>query len=56
LAGASLGDESFSCLDYADDVVVLAEMLEVQIMNPDRIHETKKISADDEKQSEKRKR
>ena len=27
--GASLGDEFFSDLDYADDVALLAEMLEV---------------------------
>ena len=30
--GASLGDESFSDLDYADDVVLLAEVLEVLIL------------------------
>jgi len=33
LAGASLGDESFADLDYADDVAVLAEMLEVHILS-----------------------
>jgi len=32
LAGASHGDESFSDLDYADDVALLAEMLEVLIL------------------------
>jgi len=32
----------------------IAKHLAVQIMNPDRIHETQKFSADDEKQSEKR--
>jgi len=34
----------------------IAKRLAVQIMNPDRIHETKKFSADNEKQSEKGKR
>jgi len=32
LAGASLVNESFSDLDYADDVALLAEMLEVLIL------------------------
>ena len=30
--GASLGDESFSHLDYADDVALLAQMLVVLIL------------------------
>ena len=30
--GASLGDESFSDLDYADDVALLAEMLKALIL------------------------
>jgi len=34
----------------------IAKRLAVQITNPDRIRETKKFSADDEKQSETRKR
>jgi hypothetical protein len=33
LAGAYLSDESFSDLDYADDVALLAEMLEVLILS-----------------------
>jgi len=32
LAGASLGDESISDLNYADDVALLAEILEVIIL------------------------
>jgi len=32
----------------------IAKRLAVQIMNPDRMHETKKFSADDEQQSETR--
>jgi len=32
LAGASLDNESFSDLAYADDVALLAEMLEVLIL------------------------
>ena len=32
-SGASLGDESFTDLDYADDVALLAEMLEVLILS-----------------------
>jgi len=33
LAGASLGDESFSDLDYADEVTLFAEILGVLIMS-----------------------
>jgi len=33
LAGASLGNECFSDLDYADDVAFLAEILEVLILS-----------------------
>jgi len=32
-AGASLGDETFSDLDYADDGALLAKMLEVLILS-----------------------
>lgn len=39
LAGATLGDEVFSDLDYADDVALLAEMLEVLILSLDIMHE-----------------
>jgi len=33
LTGASLGDESLSDLDYADDIALIAEMLEVLILS-----------------------
>jgi len=33
MAGASLGNESFSDLDYADDIALLVEMLEVLILS-----------------------
>jgi len=36
---ASLGDESFSDLDYADDVALFAEMLEVLILLLDIIQD-----------------
>jgi len=39
-----------------DAKIAFAKRLAVQIMNPDRIHETKKVSTDDETQSEKGKR
>jgi len=39
----------------AIEKTVIAKRLIVQILNPNKMHETKKFSADSEKQSEKRK-
>jgi len=41
--------------DNVNAKIAIVKCLAVQIKNPDRIHESNKFSADDEKQSEKRK-